>query len=115
MVGLSGLNSGYPWLAYLQGKYPPPPCPAPHLILPWGGGGGQSVGQHKNFCYGSLCCCVGDGVVRHCQAFYKKGQTTTQGAVQCILVEDGEHFQESKVKWSRTKNFTPSQSRSRSQ
>ena len=28
-------------------------------------GGGASLGQHKNFCYSSLCCCVGDCVVRH--------------------------------------------------
>ena len=38
----------------------PTPCPSP------AGGGGLSLGQHKNFCYGSLCCCVGDFVVRHC-------------------------------------------------
>ena len=41
---------------------PSPPCPSP-------GGGGGSPGQHKMFCYGSLCCCVGDCVVRHCHLY----------------------------------------------
>ena len=51
--------------------YPPPPlCPAPSLVLPWGmGGGGPSLGQHKKFCFSSLCCCVGDCVVRHCHLY----------------------------------------------
>ena len=28
-----------------------------------------ALGQHKNFCYGSLCCCVGDCVVGHCHLY----------------------------------------------
>ena len=62
---------------------PPPPLVLPHP-LSFSRGGGLS---HKNFCYGSLCCCVGDCVVRHCHLFplyswhsytYQKGQTTNQ-------------------------------------
>ena len=47
---------------------PPPPlsCPSP------------SLGRHQKLFHGSMCCCVGDSVVRHCQASYQKGQTTTQ-------------------------------------
>ena len=41
----------------------PTPCPSR------GGGGGASLGQHKYFCYGSKCCCVGDCVVRHCRLY----------------------------------------------
>ena len=41
----------------------PTPCPSP------GGGWGAALGQHKNVCYGSLCCCVGDCVVRHCHLY----------------------------------------------
>ena len=49
---------------------PPPPslsCPTPCPSL--GGGWGLSLGQHKNFCYDSLCCYVGDCVVRHCHLY----------------------------------------------
>ena len=46
----------------------PPPCPTLCRSL-WGGGGGASLGQHKNFCCGSLCYCVGDCVVRHCHLY----------------------------------------------
>ena len=45
---------------------PPPPPP---LVLPPGGAVGPSLGKHKKFCYGSLCCCVGDCVVRHCHLY----------------------------------------------
>ena len=47
---------------------PPPPCPAPPLVLPRGGGGGVTWSTQKKIC-GSLCCCTGDCVVRHCH-FY---------------------------------------------
>ena len=43
-------------------------CPTPCLST-GGGGGGASFGQHKNFCYSSLCCCVGDCVVRRCHLY----------------------------------------------
>ena len=53
-------------------QVPPPPlsCPTP-CPSPGGGGwlGGPSLGQHKTFCYCSLCCCVGDCVVRHCHLY----------------------------------------------
>ena len=45
-------------------SFTPPPRP---LVLPPGGWGGVSLGQHTNFCDGALCCCVGDCVVRHCR------------------------------------------------
>ena len=48
---------------------PPPPLVLPHTLSFPGGGGGASLGQHANFCYGSLCCCVGDCVVRHCHLY----------------------------------------------
>ena len=47
---------------------PPPSFVLPHP-LSFAGGGGVSPGQYKNFCYGSLCCCVGDCVVRHCHLY----------------------------------------------
>ena len=53
-------------------RAPPPPCPAPPLVLPLGGGrgdGGPSLGKHNIFSYGSLCCCVGDCVARHCHLY----------------------------------------------
>ena len=40
-----------------------------------------------------------------CQASYQKSQTTPKSAAQSIPVESGEHVQEFKVKWSRTKKF----------
>ena len=43
-----------------------PPCPAPPLVLAQGRGVTWST---QNFCYGSLCCCVGDCVVRHCHLY----------------------------------------------
>ena len=47
MVGLSGLNSGYPWLAYLQGKHPPP-LVLPHtLSFPGMGVGGSHLVNTK--------------------------------------------------------------------
>ena len=46
----------------------PPPLVLPHP-LSFPGGGGGSLGQHKSFCYGSLCCCVGDCAVRHCHLY----------------------------------------------
>ena len=49
---------------------PPPPPVLPHpLSFPRGGAGGPSLGQHKKFYYGSLCCCVGGCVVRHCHLY----------------------------------------------
>jgi hypothetical protein len=39
----------------------PTPCGSP--------GGGGSLGQPKIFRCGSLCCCVGDGVVGHCHLY----------------------------------------------
>ena len=52
-------------------KCAPPPfsCPPPLCSSPGRGGGGPSPGQHKYFCCGSLCCCVGDCVVRHCHLY----------------------------------------------
>ena len=49
----------------------------------------------------------------------KKAKPPPKSAAQSIPVESGQHVQEFKVKWSRTKklgprNFTPSRSRSRS-
>ena len=38
-----------------------------------------------------------------CQASYQEGKTTTQEC--CPKHSCGEHVQEFKVKWSRTKNF----------
>jgi hypothetical protein len=52
----------------LMQSTPRPLCPAPPLVL-LGGRGGASLGQHKFFCYGSLCRCVGDCVVRHCHLY----------------------------------------------
>ena len=48
--------------------YPPLVLPQ-HLSFPGGGGGGLSLGRHKIFCHSSLCCCVGDCVVRHCHLY----------------------------------------------
>ena len=45
---------------------PPLSVPAHPLSFP---GGGASLGQHQKFCYGSLCCCVGNCVVRHCHLY----------------------------------------------
>ena len=44
----------------------------------------------------------------------KKAKPPPKSAAQSIPVESGEHVQEFKVKWSRSRNFTPSRSRSRS-
>ena len=44
----------------------------------------------------------------------KKAKPPPKSAAQSIPVENGEHVQEFKLKWSRTKNFTPSRSMSRS-
>ena len=60
----------------------PHPCPFPPLVLPQGGG-------------------VGD---RHL-VNPKRAKPPPKGAVQSIPVESGEHAQEFKVKWSRTKKF----------
>ena len=70
---------------------PPLSCPTPCLSPGGGGLGDRHLVKTKFFYYGSLCCCVGDCVVRHChlyplypwhsctcQASYQKGQTTTQ-------------------------------------
>ena len=63
------------WFWYLL---PPLSCPTPCPSHGVGGVGGwgsrgpmawRSRGQHKIFCYGSLCCCVGDCVVRHCHLY----------------------------------------------
>ena len=63
-------------------SYPPPPlCRSPPLVLPQGG--------------------VGD---RHL-VNPKRAKLPPKGAVQSIPVESGEHVQEFKVKWSRTKKF----------
>ena len=51
----------------LTHNYPPPPCRAPPLVVPQGGG--ASLGQPKIFRCGSLCCCVGDCVVGHCHLY----------------------------------------------
>ena len=47
----------------------PPPRVLPHPMSFPRGGGGPSLGQHNNFCCSSLCCCVGDCVVRHCHLY----------------------------------------------
>ena len=59
----------------------PPPCPSPPLVLPQGG--------------------VGDRLLVN----PKRAKPRPKGAVQSIPVECGEHLQEFKVKWSRTKKF----------
>ena len=135
----------------------PPPPVLPHpLSLPGGWGVGDRHLVHtKFFGYGSLCCCVGDCVVRHCHLYplyslqdilltfdemeldsttmftagkwvpkdllapakpsTNRAKPPPKSAAQSIPVERGEHVQDFKVKWSRTKQFTPSRSRSRSQ
>ena len=42
---------------------PPPPCPSP------GGMGDRHLVNTKFFCCGSLCCCVGECVARHCYLY----------------------------------------------
>ena len=97
-------------------KYPPPtppvsfptPCRSP------GGGGGASLGQPKIFRCGSLCCCVGGCVVGH----YHLHPLHSWHDILLTFAEmeldnttmfppgtSGEHVQEFKVKWSRTKKF----------
>ena len=55
-------------LTQTEAKLPPPllSCPTP---CPSRGGGGRHLVNTKFFCYGSLCCCVGDWVVRHCHLY----------------------------------------------
>ena len=60
---------------------PSPPLVLPHpLSFPRGGGGRHLVNP-------------------------KRARPRPKGAVQSIPVESGEHVQEFKVKWSRTKKF----------
>ena len=107
-------------------------------------GWGTVTWSTQNFCYGSLCCCVGDCVVRHCHLYplyswqdilltfagmeFDSTTMFTPGMnvlfirstgepvlaqavgnhhprVLPIPVESGEHVEEFKVKWSRTKKF----------
>ena len=60
---------------------PPPPCPSPPLVLPQGGVGDRHLVKPK------------------------RAKPPPKGAVQSIPVESGEHVQEFKVNWSRTKKF----------
>ena len=99
----------------------PPPLVVPHPLSFPGGGGGASLGQPKIFRCGSLCCCVGDCVVGHYHLYplkwvpknllapakppTKKAKPPPKSAAQSIPVESGEHVQEFKVKWSRTKKI----------
>ena len=59
----------------------PPPCPSPPLVLPQGGVGHRHLVNPK------------------------RAKPPPKGAVQSTPVESGEHVQEFKVKWSRTKKF----------
>ena len=68
---------------------PPPPLVLPHP-LSFQGGGGPSLAQPKFF------------VAAHCVVVAKP---PPKSAAQSILVESGEHVQELKVKWSRTKKI----------
>ena len=62
--------------------YPPPPlCSSPPLVLPQGGLGDRHLVNPN------------------------RAKPPPKGAVQSIPVESGEHVQEFKVKWSRTKKF----------
>ena len=47
---------------------PPPPFVLPHPLSFPGGGGRHSVNTNF-FCYGSLCCCVGECFIRHCHLY----------------------------------------------
>ena len=67
----------------------PPPCPSPAVVLPQGGGGGHLLNP-KIF------------VAAHCVVVAKP---PPKSAAQSIPVESGEHVQEFKVKWSRTKKI----------
>ena len=99
-----------PGIHYAAGNLYPPP-----LVLPGRGVGGPSLGQHKIFCCGSPCCCVGDCVVRHCQDSYQKGQTTTQELPKAFQWKVVSMFRSSRSSGAGTRNLTPSWSRSRSQ
>ena len=87
------------------GVVPPPPLVIP-LPLSFPGGGG-SLGQPKFFRCGSLCCCVGDCVVGHCHLhpLHSWQDILLTFAEMELDSESGEHVQEFKVKWSRTKKF----------
>ena len=93
---------------------PPPPLSFPTPCRSPGGGGGPSLGQPKIFRCGSLCCCVGDCVVGH----YHLHPLHSWQDILLTFAEmeldsttmfppgtSGEHVEEFKVKWSRTKKF----------
>ena len=65
---------------------PPPPCPSPPLSFP------------------PTCPSQGGVGDRHL-VNPKRAKPPPKGAIQSIPVESGEHVQEFKVKWSRTKKF----------
>ena len=71
---------------------PPPPCPSPPLVPPQGGMGDRHLLNPKFF------------VAAHCVVVAKP---PPKKAAQSIPVETGEHEQEFKVKWSRTKKIYP--------
>ena len=58
--------------------------------------------------------CVPKNLLAPAKPPTKKAKPPPKSAAQSIPVESGEHVQEFRVKWSGTKNFTPSRSRSRS-
>ena len=104
---------------------PPPPlfCPTP-CPSAVAGVGNRHLVNTKSFCHGSLCCCVGDCVVRHCHLYplyswqdilltfakMELDSTTmfTPGTNVMFIHstgESGEHVQEFKVKCSKTKKI----------
>ena len=93
----------------------PPPLVVPHpLSFPGGGGGGPSLGQPKIFRCGSLCCCVGDCVVGHYHLhplhlwqdiLLTFAEMELDSTTMFPPGTSGEHVEEFKVKWSRTKKF----------
>ena len=100
---------------------PPPPCPAPPLVFPQGWVGGPSLGQHKNFCYGSLFWCVGDCVVRHCLLYplyswhSAPAKPPAKCAAQSIPGKVVSMCRSPRSSGAGPRNFTPRRSRSRSQ
>ena len=69
---------------------PPPPCPFLPLVLPQRGVGDRHLLNPKFF------------FAAHCVVVAKP---LPKSAAQSIPVESGEHMQEFKVKWSRTKKI----------
>ena len=82
---------------------------------PWCMGHGAQFWEQVVFLQGTFP--KGNGFPKICLRLptpTKKAKPPPKSAAQSISLESGEHVQEFKVKWSRSKKFTPSRSRSRS-